>query len=65
MSVIAAVAPATRMRPPRFGVAACAESASVDRPLATVACMPPAISIASTSRRLAPRFNASSMRVLS
>ena len=39
------------MRPPLRGVCACAVAASAAMPPASVACMPPAISIASMSRR--------------
>ena len=53
------------MRPPLRGVCACAVVASVARPPASVACMPPAISIASTSRRVAPRCSAPNRRWLS
>jgi hypothetical protein len=65
VSVAAAVAPATRMRPPFLGVCAWADIAAPAMPPASVACMPPAISIARMSRRVAPRLSDSIMRRLS
>src|SRR3990167_6274615 len=56
---------ATLMRPPFFGVCAWAVLASDAMLPASVACMPPAANMASTSRREAPRRSEPIMRALS
>ena len=53
------------MRPPLRGVCACALAATPAMLPASAACMPPAVNMASTSRRLAPRCKAPRIRVLS